>query len=126
LDDKQQENDSIAAANGSGGGGNTSVEILGSNSNISIQASPNPFQNNVAITIDLANKNINQYVIQVYDVLGNCVKSFDLSKSTISGNRIVLNWDGTDTFGKYLLNGSYLLVIRSPQGTQTFKLIINR
>jgi hypothetical protein len=123
---KQQENDSIAAANGSGGGGNTSVEILGSNSNISIQASPNPFQNNVAITIDLANKNINQYVIQVYDVLGNCVKSFDLSKSTISGNCIVLNWDGTDTSGKYLLNGSYLLVIRSPQGTQTFKLIINR
>ena len=122
---KEEENDSVAANENKGNGG-TYVDNEIDNSNIRIYTNPNPFQINTTITIEMTEPLINQCTIQVYDIMGNCVKSFDLSQATHSGNRIVLNWNGIDDYGNQLSAGTYLLIVRSPYGVNTIKVILTR
>ncbi|HOV92453.1 MAG TPA: T9SS type A sorting domain-containing protein [Candidatus Kapabacteria bacterium] len=122
---KQEENDSVAASGNNGNGG-TSVDYEIGDNILKIYTNPNPFQINTTITIEMTEPLINQCAIQVYDIMGNCVKSFDLSQSTHSGNRIVLNWNGIDDYGNQLSAGTYLLVVRSPFGAKTVKMILTR
>lgn len=121
---KQEENDSVSASNSGNGG--TSVDFEIGDNNLKIHTNPNPFQINTTITIEMTEPLINQCTIQVYDIMGNCVKSFDLSQATHSGNRIVLNWNAIDDYGNQLSAGTYLLVVRSPYGVKTIKVILTR
>ncbi|HRS02174.1 MAG TPA: FlgD immunoglobulin-like domain containing protein [Bacteroidota bacterium] len=124
---KQEENDSVSANNNKGNSGGSLVGNDIANSNIKILASPNPFQTSTTIAIEMPNTiGISQTLIQIIDIMGNCVKTFDLSQVTLTGGRIELKWNGFDNSGNQLSSGTYLLVVRSPFGVQTVKLILSR
>lgn len=101
-------------------GNPTSVE---KGDDYSIELSPNPFINNLKISINLSNSNEIINSIEIYDFQGKKVYNFDIAGLN---NSLNLDWNGSDFTGKQLPNGIYLIVIKTTNSVKTAKVILNR
>ncbi len=73
-----------------------------------VSVSPNPIGSNAQIKYDIAQANI--VTIDIVDVLGNVVKNV-VNEFTTSGQHSA-QWDGTDSYGMPLSNGTYTARMR--------------
>lgn len=88
-----------------------------------IQTYPNPFVD--ALTINLIFENeidVNTIEIRVLNFNGEVVKTFNLAEFEVS-NEISIKWDGKANGGDELPRGIYLLYVKTPNKTSTFKIV---
>ncbi|MBI5324595.1 MAG: immunoglobulin domain-containing protein [Ignavibacteriae bacterium] len=84
-------------------------------SDYNISSYPNPTNDNVNIIFN--NLNDNHIEINIYDILGNIVKSFVINNITTGNSNII--WDGSDSNGNKCNSGSYICVIKSNNSIKT-------
>lgn len=78
----------------------------------SVLISPNPFQTIQTITIDAAWLDQSGTLrMELFDVQGRLVKSFDTGQLILAGEGYTLDWDGA-----FLPEGTYTLVVTTDQG----------
>ena len=93
---------------------------------VQITAYPNPFSDRVRIEVDLpAFTEQGDLSFEVFDALGRRVATLDPT-AIVPGLRFELTWDGTSDAGEYLASGVYFLVVSSPHGRHTLKLVLVR
>jgi hypothetical protein len=95
-------------------------------SGASLSISPNPLVKESTIRISipdyLKQKACN---LTMYDLSGNIVSQFD-SKSISSNASVTILWDGTDSNGRALPNGIYILVLKIGDRALSIKVVIAR
>lgn len=94
-----------------------------SSGNASISASPNPFTDKLNISFDVK-EGVLINSVQVFDIMGNIVKSFSLSGEDT--NLRTLSWDGKDESGSDLSDGFYFIVLNTSSGRIMCKVILRR
>lgn len=89
----------------------------------SINAYPNPFNSQVQIEVKIPeNFNASESSFKIINILGEEIKSFDLSDVTGTGTYTYF-WDGTDDNGNSLASGVYIFVASTPSKITTLKLM---
>jgi hypothetical protein len=104
------------------------IEVEGSGINVDhridiigtpvLQISPNPFTNHTTISIEQDTGNVE---LQIYDVMGRSVKSFDNVPHALSTSFV---WDGTDNSGNKLTPGVYMFHVRTEDTIILEKIVI--
>ena len=89
--------------------------------NLKFENYPNPFVDET--TIDLFVRNKEHVTIEVFDLLGNKLKT--LLNKNIQGN-YSLKWDGSTDYGRKLNNGIYLISIQAESKTSIIKVLLNK
>ncbi len=82
------------------------------------QNTPNPFSNGTMFSVNVQNEG--DYLLEVYDLMGNTVKSFD----NISAGANTFYWDGRDNSGRKLSTGVYVYRLTGNNVNITKKLVI--
>lgn len=101
----------------------TATKELNETSN-EIKVYPNPFSDKVNIEIHIPeNIRSNQIKLEVYDLFGKLVKTFDPGKFHVSTG-IKIKWNATNQNGNRVPSGTYLLVCTTSNGRLTKKLIV--
>jgi len=103
---------------------NTDVKDYDVSTNSGIKAYPNPFSSKITIHLNSLKAGTIVNSISVYNVIGNIVKSF--STGDLTNNSSELVWDGRDSTGNSLQNGTYLIVIHTNKGPITLKVVLLR
>ncbi len=102
----------------------TSEKIL--RKNLEISCYPNPFNPSTNITIKLPaeflNKNKN---LEIYNILGQKVRSYDLSNYTNS-SEIKILWDGLNDSKTEVASGTYIAVFKTDRIIKSIKLLLIR
>ncbi|HLP14292.1 MAG TPA: T9SS type A sorting domain-containing protein [Flavobacteriales bacterium] len=83
-------------------------------------AYPNPFNNTVNITYNLAHSTMVN--IEIVSVTGKLIRTLQNAFETEGSHEI--NWDGKNNFGQKLNNGTYFYTIRTNETVSTGKLIL--
>ncbi|MDI1306149.1 MAG: VIT domain-containing protein [bacterium] len=89
-----------------------------------LQAYPNPFNPTTTLTIRLP-QGIDPVAtsLAIYNTLGQQVKRFDATKfSSVDISKII--WDAKDEKGKNVASGMYIVVLNTPKGMYSLKLIM--
>jgi hypothetical protein len=82
-----------------------------------IKLYPNPFSTTTKINLALSNPERSE--LKIYDITGTLVKNIKPTNSSIF-------WDGTNQYGKKLMNGIYFFELRTSNGNVTQKAVILR
>lgn len=98
-----------------------SVEDNISTDNLKFKNYPNPFVDETTIELFVQNKE--HVTIEVYDLLGNKLKT--LLNENVQGN-YSLKWDGSNDRGRRLKTGFYLISIQSESKTSIIKVLLNQ
>ena len=115
LDDTLTIDDSIA----------TSVdEIPEVPNNYSLSAYPNPFNPSTTINIEMSSSPDENFTIEIYNILGQKVKSYEYHNNYSTSKRIV--WNGKNEFGEDVSSGTYIVRYASKHHVQTMKLLLIR
>ena len=85
-------------------------------------AYPNPF--NPSTTIPVALPASGEGLLEIYNVLGQVVRVWDLSGWSPGFHSVV--WDGRDGAGRSVGSGAYLVRLRAGDFRQTRKLLLLR
>ncbi len=95
-------------------------------SELSISAYPNPFNPQTTIVIKLSGElNKDEIKLDIFNILGQKVKSFDLSGYSNS-YELRINWNGLNDFGSQVSSGTYFAVLRTGHAVKTLKLLLVR
>lgn len=90
---------------------------------IALQAIPNPFQNAIAITLDVSALPAGEVVtVQVVNLLGETVKTFAITRQP-GQDKVNLNWDGQTDSGQLLASGVYVVAMHTSVGSQSLKIV---
>ncbi|MEP0829472.1 MAG: S8 family serine peptidase [bacterium] len=81
---------------------------------------PNPF--NPGTVISFALKSREKITLSVYNILG--AKVARLVEDELAAGNYTVYWDGTDDRGKPVASGVYFYQLRTPQGSQTRKMVM--
>lgn len=85
---------------------------------------PNPVKTSTVITYNLKS-NAGNVVIKVYDVIGQCVKTFDQNAQKTGIYKI--NWNGDNDKGSQLKNGLYFYTLEvDSRAIRTNRVVISR
>lgn len=92
-----------------------------------IKISPNPFSNAVLIEFQMpeASSQRTEVRLQIYDVSGRVVRSFNLA-SSFSHLTSAVVWDGRDSGGNSLANGVYMIAVEMKGRVYTEKVCLIR
>ncbi|HOZ00548.1 MAG TPA: T9SS type A sorting domain-containing protein [Candidatus Syntrophosphaera sp.] len=85
-----------------------------------LAAWPNPFNPDVNIAFNLASGT--SVKVEVFNIRGQKVAS--LSDGKMAGGRHTLVWNGKDSTGRNVGSGLYFARVRTPQKTQTIKMML--
>lgn len=95
-------------------------------SEINLSSYPNPFNPSTTIVmklpVDLLKENKQ---LEIYDILGQKIKSFDLS-GFVNSTEIKVDWNGLNDFGNAVSSGTYLAVLKTSKVIKTLKLLLVR
>jgi hypothetical protein len=83
---------------------------------------PNPFTHELNLSFSISRRDV-PLEVSIYDVRGKLVKRL-LSSSEPGPS--ALRWDGTDSAGRKVASGTYLVLVRSPYEQETRKVIVLR
>jgi flagellar hook assembly protein FlgD len=88
-----------------------------------MQAYPNPFNPSTTLKIRLPeNVDASKASLVIYNTLGQSVRRFDVS-SLSSKSYSQLTWDARNDNGSTVATGMYLVVLQTPTGRYTMKLM---
>jgi parallel beta-helix repeat protein len=87
---------------------------------------PNPFSDAVSIRCEMrdAGYRIQDYLLEIYDITGRMVKSFD--PLPYAHSTMQISWDGTDHANRPLPSGVYILRVKAGEHAETQKLLLIR
>jgi hypothetical protein len=86
-----------------------------------IDVYPNPFTAVATISVALADSELPSDVsIEIFDVMGRVVATL----TPPDAERFTLTWDGAGDSGQRLPAGAYFIVLRTPNGTKTVKVVL--
>jgi len=74
---------------------------------------PNPFNTTTTISFNFTAKNREGAGIVIYNFKGQKVKSLVIGNSSLDNNKISVEWDGTNDFGKPVGSGIYLYQLKT-------------
>lgn len=95
-------------------------------SDLNISAYPNPFNPQTTIVIKLSGElNRNEIKLDIFNILGQKVKSFDLSGYS-NPYELKIDWNGLNDFGSQVSSGTYFVVLRTGHAVRTLKLLLVR
>lgn len=83
---------------------------------------PNPFRTNTSITLNVPNDG--NYILAVYDMAGNRVKT--IANGNLAAGQIDLDWNGTNDIGLPVQSGVYVIRLVSDNVSVSEKVILNR
>lgn len=91
---------------------------------VSLNAYPNPFNNQVNIKITLPSSLISENItFNVHNILGEVVKTFQSgSKQSMENFRFI--WDGKNNDGSAVASGIYFFVVTTPEKNYSMKLLL--
>jgi len=89
-----------------------------------MSCAPNPCNPSTAITLYSPSMSIDSKV-NIFNGAGQLVKSFDLSAGTRNYEQ-KLNWDGTNSIGKNVPSGIYIIKWEKGNKTLSQKLVLSR
>jgi hypothetical protein len=92
--------------------------------NYSLSAYPNPFNPSTTISIEMSNIADNEFKVEIYNILGQKVRTYEFNNNMSRINKIV--WNGKNEFGEDVSSGTYLVRYSSKQHIQTMKLLLIR
>ena len=91
---------------------------------VAVTAFPNPFAGRVTIRVTLPQVTRAADVeVAIYDLMGRRVRTLPVASD---GRLLTLVWDGTDAFGQPVASGVYVLVVTTPYGRHTLRLVVVR
>jgi hypothetical protein len=102
--------------------GVTEHEELGSHSNLRIV--PNPFSKLINISFEVDSRQYAVGSIEIYDICGRLVKSFN--PLPYAPSYVQITWDGCDESEKALPSGVYFLRVTAGEHAETKKLLLIR
>jgi hypothetical protein len=85
-----------------------------------ISCQPNPFKNEMVITMRLNNNQ--QVSVQIFDITGSLVKT--LMHGTLPGGYYEIKWNGTNESGNKVKEGVYFYKIKTGNGTEISEKIV--
>jgi hypothetical protein len=95
-------------------------------SEISLQSYPNPFNPTTTIVMKLGSSSFNtKKSLDIYNILGKKVKTFDLSEYDYSGEIRVV-WNGLNDNGGVVSSGIYIAVLKTGTQIKSLKLTLIR
>ena len=101
------------------GGSNTGVELFGEKSSLNVEAFPNPIKDIVTIQLEhLPQLSLTSLELQVLDIQGKMIHTFDLTKYQLIDGSISFEWNT----GK-LPSGMYLLTLKGDIEPQVIRLV---
>ncbi len=89
---------------------------------LALTAAPNPFNPQVAVAFDVCVAG--DVSLRVYDAAGRHIATL-VSAALATGHRIV-RWDGTDTTGRAVASGPYLVRLETAAGAGSVKVMLTR
>jgi hypothetical protein len=93
---------------------------------ISLVSYPNPFNPSTIISIKLTSEASNgKKSLDIYNIIGQKVKSFDLSPY-LNSTEFTVRWNALNDFGKQVASGIYIAVLRTNNAVKTVKLQLIR
>lgn len=90
----------------------------------SLSAYPNPFNPTTTINIEMSGKPDKDFIVEIYNILGQKVKSYEFNNNFNTVKKII--WNGRNEFGENVSSGTYLVRYVSKQHVQTMKLLLIR
>lgn len=85
---------------------------------------PNPFSTTTNITFGVESRQYAVGSMQIYDITGQLVKTFD--PLPCAPGAVQITWDGCDESGKVLPSGVYILRVTAGEHAETQKLLLIR
>lgn len=102
------------------------VEDPATSSSLRVEAYPNPFTDRVRVSIETTTVTEPGAVsILIYNTLGQVVARLELDSGG-PGQQFEVIWDGVSSAGEVVTSGIYFVVVNTPQGRQTMKLVLIR
>lgn len=100
------------------------INVINSNEVVEVNLvnSPNPFTTNTVISFNAPENNV--YSLNVYDVMGNLVKT--IANVELNAGPQSFTWDATDNNGNVIGNGSYIYRLTSNNLQYSGRMIINK
>lgn len=90
---------------------------------VQIRAYPNPFTTSLDIELNQLLQGVNISSVEIYNALGNVVKTF--GSDAFSGDKGLV-WLGDDNSGSLLPGGMYVIVIKTSMGPVRFNVMLSR
>ena len=94
-----------------------------SSAELILQAYPNPFTSETTISFNLTTEHTESTEINIYNIKGQKVKTFNVILSEVEGS---IEWNGKDESGKMVDSGIYFVNVRNGTESATKKLILMR
>ncbi len=96
--------------------------------NVLLSNHPNPFNPATTITYNLKAKDVKGSKLNIYNITGQLVKSFDCHPEFIEGsdnqNTYSVTWNGTDETGKPVPSGLYLYQLKTGKTAVSRKMLL--
>jgi hypothetical protein len=93
---------------------------------ISLGSYPNPFNPSTTISIQLTSEALSSNKsLDIYNIIGQKVKSIDLSPY-LNSTEFTVRWNGLNDFGQQAASGVYIAVLRTKNDVKTVKLQLIR
>ncbi|MBK8944637.1 MAG: T9SS type A sorting domain-containing protein [Ignavibacteriae bacterium] len=89
-----------------------------------LSAYPNPFNPTTTINIEMSNNADKNFTVEIYNILGQKVKSYEFTNNFNTVKQIV--WNGKNEYGEDVSSGTYIVRYVSNQHIQTMKLLLIR
>lgn len=94
--------------------------------NIGLTAYPNPFNPQTSIIINLTTAAATgSKTLAIYNVLGQKIRSFDLSGYN-NLSQIKVDWNGLNDYGSQVSSGTYIAVLKTNESITSLKLLLIR
>ncbi len=92
-----------------------------------LHVTPNPFHSNTEIRYSILDTRFSMTnpKLGIYDACGRLVRSFNL-ESSIENQESAISWHGDDNAGRKLPSGTYFVILKSDEYTETQKLLLVR
>lgn len=90
----------------------------------SLSAYPNPFNPTTTINIKMSSKADKDFTVEIYNILGQKVRSYEFNNNYSTIKQIV--WNGKSDYGEDVSSGTYIVRYVSNQHVQTMKLLLLR
>ncbi len=96
--------------------------IGGAAAGLSLSAYPNPFRSGSSAVVSYYLSQPGSVSIEIYDIMGNLIKTVTNNSPRAAGSRAEDFWDGTDNRGRAVNSGTYVVRISAGSGNMTRKI----
>lgn len=96
--------------------------IGGAASGLALAAYPNPFRSGSSAVISYYISGPGNVSIEIYDIMGNLIKTIAKNSARPAGSRTEDSWDGTDNRGRLVNSGTYIVRVSADSGSMTRKI----